>query len=59
MKTIENDKIKSRPEKIMENANLAKNHGKVLEFRTFTNVSPISFEKKNVLITYTFDTQYH
>ena len=34
----------------MENENLVKSHGKVMEFSTFTYVSPISFDK-NVLIT--------
>ena len=29
----------------MENINLAKSHGKVMEFRIFKNISHISFEK--------------
>ena len=40
----------------MQYENLAKNHGEVMEFRIFTNLSRISFEK-NLLIGYTFDTQ--
>ena len=40
----------------MENENLAKSHVKVMKFWIFINVYRISFEK-NVLITYTFDTQ--
>ena len=40
----------------MENENLAKSHEKVLEFCIFINVLSHSFEK-NVLISYTFDTQ--
>ena len=31
-KTMENEKIKSRPGKVMANENLAKSHGKVMEF---------------------------
>ena len=44
-KTMENLKIKSRPGNVMENEHLAKSHGKIMEFLTFTNVFPISFEK--------------
>ena len=40
----------------MGNTKLAKSHGKVMEFWIFINGYRISF-KKNVLITYTFDTQ--
>ena len=53
-KTMENEKIKSRPGKVMENVNLTK----VMKFWIFINVYHISFEK-NVLITYTFKTQWH
>ena len=54
---MENEKIESRPGKVTENENLAKSHGKVMEFGFFTNISHISFQK-NVLVTYTsFDTQ--
>ena len=42
----------------MENENLAKSHGKVMEFLAFINVHYISFEK-NALITYTFRTKRH
>ena len=47
---MEDEKIKSRPGKVMENENLAKSHG------IFINVYHISFEK-NVFITCAFDTQ--
>ena len=40
----------------MENENVAKSHGEVMEFCIFINVYPISFEKI-VLISYNFDTQ--
>ena len=53
---MENEKIKSRPGKVMENEYLAKGFEKVMEFLFFTNISHVSF-RKNVLITYTFDTQ--
>ena len=53
---MENEKIKSRPGKVMENENVAKSHGKVMEFCIFISVYPITFEKM-VLITYNFDTQ--
>ena len=39
----------------MENENLARSHGKVIEFWIFTNLSRFSFEK-NMLIGYTLDT---
>ena len=48
---MENEKIKSRPGKVMENEKLTKSHG-ILNFYKYH----ISSEK-NVLITYTFDTQ--
>ena len=47
---MENEKIKSRPGKIMENENLAKSHEKGMNF-DFSQISVISF-KKNVLMTY-------
>ena len=53
---MENERIKSRPGKVIENDNLAKSHGNVMEFKIFTNVSYKTFGK-NVLITYTFVTQ--
>ena len=53
---MENEKIKPRPGQVMENENVAKSHGKVMEFRIFINVYHISFEE-NVLITYNFYTQ--
>ena len=42
---MENKKIESRPGKVTENENLAKSHGKVMEFGFFTNISHISFQK--------------
>ena len=39
---MEDEKIKSRPGKVMENENLAKSHGKVMEFWIFINIHRIS-----------------
>ena len=55
-KTMQNEKIKSRPEKVMENEHFTKSHGEVMEFRLFINVDCSTFEK-NMLITFSFDTQ--
>ena len=41
-RTIENEKIKSRPGNVIENENLAKSHGKVREFGIFINIYRIS-----------------
>ena len=42
-KTMENVKIKFKPGKFMENENLAKSHGKVMEFWFFLNETLIQF----------------
>ena len=41
----------------MENEHFAKSHGKVMEFRLFIKCRLRSTFEKNVLITYSFDTQ--
>ena len=48
-------KMKYRPRKVMENENLAKSHGKGIEFLFFHKYPSHLFEK-NVFITYTLLT---
>ena len=51
-KTMENEKIKSRPGKVMKNENLAKSHGISNFHKCLAFLLGI-----NVLVTYIFDTQ--
>ena len=39
METMENEKIESRPGKVMEKNKLAKSHGKVMDFFYFSQIS--------------------